>query len=71
MMSNLGKGFTPGDTTRRSDINSLSSFTPDTINIQREDVLDDLIQKVYGKINKMHEQVEVITSQIPNQFANK
>ena len=46
-------------------------FTPDTINIQREDVLDDLIQKVYGKINQMHEQVEVITSQIPNQFANK
>ena len=46
-------------------------FTPDTINIQREDVLDDLIQKVYGKINKMHEQVEVITSQIPNKFANK
>lgn len=43
VISNVDKDQTKGDTTRRSNINSASSFTPDQIHYQQEEALDELI----------------------------
>lgn len=39
---------------------STSSFTPD-VKMIREELIDEMIQKVYTQINLMHEQVDIIS----------